>query len=136
MKAVIARIASPDCDYLSVKISAIFSQIHLVAHEETLAKLKDRLRRLYRAAIAHPVPDGKGGSRAKFINLDMEEYRDLSLTRDVFRPGARRAGIHETRGRHRAPGLPAGCVAGAGRAQRVGEATAWHAAARASRSAW
>jgi RHH-type proline utilization regulon transcriptional repressor/proline dehydrogenase/delta 1-pyrroline-5-carboxylate dehydrogenase len=84
MKAVIARINSPDCDYLSVKISAIFSQIHLIAHEETLAKLKDRLRRLYRAAMAHPVPDGKGGTRAKFINLDMEEYRDLSLTRDVF----------------------------------------------------
>lgn len=84
MQAVLARIASPDCDYLSVKISAIFSQIHLVAHEETLAKLKDRLRHLYRAAIAHPVPDGKGGTRAKFINLDMEEYRDLALTRDVF----------------------------------------------------
>ena len=84
MQAVLARIVSPECDYLSVKISAIFSQIHLVAHEETLAKLKERLRRLYRAAIAHPVSDGHGGKRAKFINLDMEEYRDLCLTRDVF----------------------------------------------------
>jgi RHH-type proline utilization regulon transcriptional repressor/proline dehydrogenase/delta 1-pyrroline-5-carboxylate dehydrogenase len=84
MQAVLARISSPECDYLSVKISAIFSQIHLIAHQETLAKLKDRLRRLYRAAIAHPVPDGNGGTRAKFINLDMEEYRDLALTRDVF----------------------------------------------------
>lgn len=84
MKAVLARIASPDCDYLSVKISAIFSQIHLIAHQETLEKLKDRLRRLYRAAIAHPVPDGKGGTRPKFINLDMEEYRDLHLTCEVF----------------------------------------------------
>jgi len=46
MTAVLARIASPDCDYLSVKISAIFSQIHLIAHAETLEKLKDRLRRL------------------------------------------------------------------------------------------
>lgn len=76
MTAVLARIASPDCDYISVKISAIFSQIHLIAHAETLEKLKERLRRLYRAAMAHPVP--------KFINLDMEEYRDLALTRDVF----------------------------------------------------
>ncbi len=82
--AVLARIASPDCDYLSVKISAIFSQIHLIAHEETLEKLKQRMRRLYRAAIAHPVPDGKGGTRAKFINLDMEEYRDLHLTKELF----------------------------------------------------
>ncbi len=84
MRAVLARIEGPDCDYLSVKISAIFSQIHLVAHEETLEKLKDRLRRLYRAAMKHPVPDGKGGTRPKFINLDMEEYRDLALTRDLF----------------------------------------------------
>jgi RHH-type proline utilization regulon transcriptional repressor/proline dehydrogenase/delta 1-pyrroline-5-carboxylate dehydrogenase len=84
MSAVLARIASPDCDYLSVKISAIFSQIHLLAHVETLEKLKQRLRRLYRAAISHPVPDGRGGTRPKFINLDMEEYRDLALTRDVF----------------------------------------------------
>ena len=84
MAAVVARIASPDCDYLSVKISAIFSQIHLIAHVETLDKLKQRLRRLYRTAMAHPVPDGKGGTRAKFINLDMEDYRDLALTRDVF----------------------------------------------------
>jgi RHH-type proline utilization regulon transcriptional repressor/proline dehydrogenase/delta 1-pyrroline-5-carboxylate dehydrogenase len=85
MAAVLARIASPDCDYLSVKISAIFSQIHLIAHSETVTKLKERLRRLYRAAIAHPVPDGMGGTRPKFINLDMEEYRDLNLTCDVFR---------------------------------------------------
>jgi RHH-type transcriptional regulator, proline utilization regulon repressor / proline dehydrogenase / delta 1-pyrroline-5-carboxylate dehydrogenase len=84
MQAVLARIASPDCDYLSVKISAIFSQIHLVARDETLARLKDRLRRLYRTAIAHPVTMPDGGRRPKFINLDMEEYRDLSLTRDVF----------------------------------------------------
>jgi RHH-type transcriptional regulator, proline utilization regulon repressor / proline dehydrogenase / delta 1-pyrroline-5-carboxylate dehydrogenase len=80
MQAVLARIASPDCDYLSVKISAIFSQIHLIAHEETLEKLKQRLRRLYRAAISNKKPDGS----AKFINLDMEEYRDLALTRDAF----------------------------------------------------
>lgn len=84
MQAVIARIASPDCDYLSVKISAIFSQIHLIAHPETLDKLKDRLRRLYRAAIAHPVTTGADASRPKFINLDMEEYRDLHLTCEVF----------------------------------------------------
>ncbi|MES2996928.1 MAG: proline dehydrogenase family protein [Verrucomicrobiota bacterium] len=84
MQAVIRRIESPDCDYLSVKISAIFSQIHLVAHEETVEKIKVRLRRLYRAAQQHSVPDGKGGIRAKFVNLDMEEYRDLDLTRDVF----------------------------------------------------
>lgn len=85
MQAVLARLASPDCDYLSIKISAIFSQIHLIADTETLERLKERLRRLYRAAIANPVPDGKGGHRPKFVNLDMEEYRDLHLTFDAFR---------------------------------------------------
>lgn len=77
--AILERIADPDCVYFSVKISAIFSQIHLVAYEETLAEIKSRMRPLYRASTANPV-DGK----AKFINLDMEEYRDLRLTCDVF----------------------------------------------------
>ena len=77
--ALLERIADPDCTYFSVKISAIFSQIHLVAHDHTVEEIKTRMRRLYRAAIANPV-DGK----PKFINLDMEEYRDLRLTCDVF----------------------------------------------------
>ncbi len=84
MQAVLARLASPECDYLSIKISSVFSQIHPIADVETLEKLKDRLRRLFRAAIANPVPDGKGGTRPKFVNLDMEEYRDLHPTFDAF----------------------------------------------------
>ena len=80
IQAVIARIGSADCDYLSVKISAIFSQIHLVGHDETVARIAERLRRLYRAALAHPA-----NGRPKFVNLDMEEYRDLHLTCEVFR---------------------------------------------------
>jgi RHH-type proline utilization regulon transcriptional repressor/proline dehydrogenase/delta 1-pyrroline-5-carboxylate dehydrogenase len=81
LEANFARLADPETDYISVKISAIFSQIHLVATEETLAEIKNRLRLLYRAAIAHPRP----GGGAKFVNLDMEEYRDLRLTCDAFR---------------------------------------------------
>ena len=63
-----------------MKISSIYSQIHLIAYVETVEEIKSRLRRLYRAAIANPA-DGA----PKFINLDMEEYRDLRLTCDVFR---------------------------------------------------
>lgn len=77
LHANLARLAEPDVDYISVKISAIFSQIHLVGYQETLAEIKQRLRLLYRAAMAHPQP--------KFVNLDMEEYRDLRLTCDTFR---------------------------------------------------
>lgn len=80
IQAVIARIAAPDCDCFSVKISSIFSQIHLVGREETLDRIRERLRRLYRAAIAHPA-----GGRPKFVNLDMEEYRDLHFTCEAFR---------------------------------------------------
>lgn len=73
----LARLAEPEVDYISVKISAIFSQIHLVANEETLREIKNRLRLLYREAQKH--------GRPKFVNLDMEEYRDLRLTCDAFR---------------------------------------------------
>lgn len=75
------RLADPLCSYISVKISAIFSQIHLVAVDETIEKIKERLRTLYRAAQQHRIPETGG---AKFVNLDMEEYRDLRLTCRAF----------------------------------------------------
>ena len=77
LDANLNRLASPDTDYISVKISAIFSQIHLVALDETLLAIKERLRLLYRAAMK--------SSPVKFVNLDMEEYRDLRLTCTAFR---------------------------------------------------
>jgi RHH-type proline utilization regulon transcriptional repressor/proline dehydrogenase/delta 1-pyrroline-5-carboxylate dehydrogenase len=64
-------LAKPECQYLSVKISAIFSQINLLDQEGTLASIQTRLRQLYRTG--------------KFINLDMEEYRDLDLTCEAFK---------------------------------------------------
>ncbi|MGJ8643102.1 MAG: proline dehydrogenase family protein [Luteolibacter sp.] len=80
IQALLERISDPDVTYISVKISAIHSQIHLVAYDETVEEVKARMRRLYLAAIANPV-----NGRAKFVNLDMEEYRDLRFTCDVFR---------------------------------------------------
>ena len=75
LEALLALLERDDVDYVSVKISAIFSQINLVAQQETLTKIKDRLRLLYRAA----------SPKKKFVNLDMEEYRDLALTVAAFR---------------------------------------------------
>ena len=69
----------PYIDYVSVKISTIYSQINLLSWEETAKAIGERLKLLYRAAIKH------GGKEPKFINLDMEEYRDLRLTVDVFK---------------------------------------------------
>jgi RHH-type proline utilization regulon transcriptional repressor/proline dehydrogenase/delta 1-pyrroline-5-carboxylate dehydrogenase len=67
-------LANPLVNYISVKISAIYSQINLVAWDATLTAIKERLRRLYRLAL----------SSGKFVNLDMEEYRDLGLTVAAF----------------------------------------------------
>ncbi len=76
--AVLAHLANPAVDYVSVKISAIFSQVNTVDFDRTLPTIKDRLRTLYRAARqAPPAVD-------KFVNLDMEEYRDLELTVAAF----------------------------------------------------
>lgn len=75
------KLETEGCDYLSVKISAICSQINVLAYDETLEKLKEPLRKLYRAAMSNRTSEGE----AKFVNLDMEEYRDLHLTVDLFR---------------------------------------------------
>lgn len=75
LETVLTHLEDPAVNYVSVKISALFSQIHLVAWEESLAEIQARLRTLYRAAMA----------RGKFVNLDMEEYRDLALTIAAFR---------------------------------------------------
>ncbi|MFQ3269917.1 MAG: RHH-type proline utilization regulon transcriptional repressor/proline dehydrogenase, partial [Lentimonas sp.] len=85
IQQVLDRLSSPDCEYISVKISAIFSQINLVAYEQTLEQIKARIRRLYRCAIEHTCTNDAGAVGPKFVNLDMEEYRDLRLTCDAFK---------------------------------------------------
>lgn len=74
MAAILGHLADPAVNYISVKISAIFSQINLVAWDHSLKTICDRLRTLYREAM----------QRGKFVNLDMEEYRDLALTIAAF----------------------------------------------------
>ena len=51
LDSVLELLGRPDVDYVSVKISAIFSQINLVAWQATLEEIKMRLRLLYRAAL-------------------------------------------------------------------------------------
>lgn len=78
----ISRLRESGIDYISVKLSSIFSQINLVGYQQTKDAIKPRLRELYRAAIEGSATSTTGGH--KFVNLDMEEYRDLSLTVEVF----------------------------------------------------
>lgn len=85
----------PETEVFSVKISTLYSQMSPVARESTLITLCDRLERLYRSA-ARAVFTRHDGTRApKFIYLDMEEYRDLSLTCEVFMRTLNRRGLEQ-----------------------------------------
>ena len=71
-------------DYVSVKISSVCAQLNLWSYQETLERTKDALREVL-AAAHHADTDARTGSRnATFVNVDMEEYRDLELTLDAF----------------------------------------------------
>ncbi|MFH5824002.1 proline dehydrogenase family protein [Georgenia sp. AZ-5] len=71
-----ALLERDDVDYVSIKVSSLVSQISTWDTEGTVARVLERLRPLYRAARAR--------SPHAFVNLDMEEYRDLDLTIEVF----------------------------------------------------
>ncbi|MBM3208127.1 MAG: aldehyde dehydrogenase family protein, partial [Chlamydiae bacterium] len=66
------------------KISTIYSQINLLAWEKTVDGVASRLRELYRAAKSNTFTRADGTQVVKFVNLDMEEYRDLNLTKEIF----------------------------------------------------
>ncbi len=84
LDAYLELLAREDVEYISVKISSVFSQINLVAFDHTVAHIKMRLRALYYQALRHLYHPPHGTPRPKFINLDMEEYRDLHLTVRAF----------------------------------------------------
>lgn len=64
---------NPKIDYISVKISTLYSQIQLLDWDRTLEVLSERYKALLIAA------------KGKFVNLDMEEYKDLKLTVALFK---------------------------------------------------
>jgi RHH-type transcriptional regulator, proline utilization regulon repressor / proline dehydrogenase / delta 1-pyrroline-5-carboxylate dehydrogenase len=84
LQIFLSDLKKPEIEYISVKISTIYSQLNLLSHENTAKVLSERLKILFRTAKTHfyTRPDGK--SVPKFVNLDMEEYRDLHLTVDIF----------------------------------------------------
>ena len=74
---VLRTLAQPDVDYVSVKVSAVVSQLNPWDFDGSLQRVVEALRPLLRAAAATAPPT--------FINLDMEEYHDLELTTAAFR---------------------------------------------------
>ncbi|QKJ20677.1 proline dehydrogenase family protein [Microbacterium hominis] len=70
-----------DVDYVSVKVSAIAGRIWPWAFDEVVEEVVARLLPLYLTAAGSGADTG---ATQTFINLDMEEYRDLDLTIAVF----------------------------------------------------
>ena len=77
LEGVLRLLRRPDVDYVSVKVTSVSAQINHADFDREVDRIAGRLRRLYDVALA--------GRPVKFVNLDMEEYRDLELTVAVFR---------------------------------------------------
>jgi len=71
-----ALIARPDVDYVSIKVSATVAPHSPWSYDENVAHVVNRLLPLYTLAAKGPTPT--------FINLDMEEFKDLDITIEVF----------------------------------------------------
>ncbi|CAN5410837.1 proline dehydrogenase family protein [soil metagenome] len=65
-----------DVDYVSIKVSSVVSQLSMWAFDDMVERVVKRLTPLYEFAASSRTP--------KFINLDMEEFKDLDLTVAVF----------------------------------------------------
>ncbi|QCR20584.1 1-pyrroline-5-carboxylate dehydrogenase [Agrococcus sp. SGAir0287] len=81
LRGTIELLQRDDVDYVSIKVSSMAPQLQPWAFDETVASVVERLLPLYRMAATKQGPNGPAPA---FINLDMEEYRDLDLTIAVF----------------------------------------------------
>ena len=76
LSAIKEILARKETEYVSVKVSAIVSPHSPWAFDQAVDEVIERLTPLYEIA---------NEGNQKFINLDMEEYRDLDLTIAVFK---------------------------------------------------
>ena len=83
-KHYLEALAEPDINYISIKLSGIYAQIKPLSYEQNKKELAELLAAVYQKAIDNPYTDEQDNRRAKFVNLDMEEYKDAELTLDVF----------------------------------------------------
>ncbi|MCL1932814.1 MAG: bifunctional proline dehydrogenase/L-glutamate gamma-semialdehyde dehydrogenase [Candidatus Azobacteroides sp.] len=74
----------PDINYISIKLSGIYAQIHPLSYKQNKEELCELVAAVYQKAIDFPYTDSSGKKCPKFVNLDMEEYKDAELTLDVF----------------------------------------------------
>jgi RHH-type transcriptional regulator, proline utilization regulon repressor / proline dehydrogenase / delta 1-pyrroline-5-carboxylate dehydrogenase len=76
LEGTMRLLARDDVDYVSVKVSSTVAPHSPWAHDEAVADTVERLRPLFRLAAS--------STPTKFVNLDMEEYKDLDATLEVF----------------------------------------------------
>ncbi|MBT2249222.1 bifunctional proline dehydrogenase/L-glutamate gamma-semialdehyde dehydrogenase [Arthrobacter sp. BHU FT2] len=77
-------LARPDVDYVSIKVSSTVAPHSAWAFDEAVEHVVEKLTPLFRLANSFAAPGSSTGGKAKFINLDMEEYKDLDMTIAVF----------------------------------------------------
>ncbi|MFN9345972.1 MAG: bifunctional proline dehydrogenase/L-glutamate gamma-semialdehyde dehydrogenase [Planctomycetota bacterium] len=93
----LSALQMPEIECVSIKISTLYSQISPLAREHTIRMVSDRLELLYRAAAKERFVRPDKTEVPKFVYLDMEEYRDLSLTAEIFMRTLDRPGMENVR---------------------------------------
>ncbi|CAH0176094.1 Bifunctional protein PutA [Arthrobacter sp. Bi26] len=73
-------LSRPDVDYVSIKVSSTVAPHSAWAFDEAVEHVVEKLTPLFTRAASYAA----AGQKAKFINLDMEEYKDLDMTIAVF----------------------------------------------------
>jgi RHH-type proline utilization regulon transcriptional repressor/proline dehydrogenase/delta 1-pyrroline-5-carboxylate dehydrogenase len=73
-QSILEMMRRPEVNYISVKLSSIVAQLIIIDIDGSINRVSEKMRILYREAQQHGV----------FVNLDMEEYRDLPMTVAAF----------------------------------------------------
>jgi len=81
LNTYISGLRDPNISSVSVKISTLYSQVDPVAHDHTVLTVTQRLTELLQTLLEEMKETGL----QKWVCLDMEEYKDLPLTIDVFK---------------------------------------------------
>lgn len=77
LEGTLKLLARDDVDYVSIKESSTVAPHSLWAFDDAVDHIVEKLTPLYELAASFAKP--------KFINLDMEEYKDLTMTIAVFK---------------------------------------------------
>ena len=97
LESYLVALQYPEIECLSVKISTLYSQISTLSRTQTVGIVSDRLELLYRAALRNKWSHPNGSQCTKFVYLDMEEYRDMRLTAEIFMNTLEREDMEDVR---------------------------------------